>query len=195
MNYPLLTPGVLVKFYKPMGREIPEEEWNTLLSKNSWGGENNGAVVHVILNDGKRFAFVKNKKDVGHDKQRGIGIPSKELLSGETPIEAAKRAVKDELGILAGFQISEKPILIRLNGRNVIHITFVGKADLPSREIKRVENDEIKEAIFTDPFSSIRIHREKSGDKFEYRPKLRGRYLYKSHLGLIAFFLKTNSQA
>ncbi|MGC9611048.1 MAG: NUDIX hydrolase [Minisyncoccia bacterium] len=189
---------MLEKFYQPMGKEIPREEWGLILNNSSWNAPESNVVAHVILNEDNRFALVINRKDEREGgRRRGGGIPTKEVLNGETPIEAARRAVKEELSISGDLQISEEPILVRLNGRNVTHVTFIGKMKFPGYNFKKIEGGgEIKEALFIDPFKTILIRRKNLGykkgekDRFEYDPILRGRIVYKSHLGIIAFFIR-----
>lgn len=197
MAHPFLNPAMLERFYKPMGREIPQEKWYLILINSSWDVKGSNVVVHVVLREGDRFAFVRNKKDVRErEKRRGVGIPTKEVVNGETPFQAAQRAVKSELKMTSDFQISERPLSIRENSRNVTHVIFAGKAVFPKADLKEVEEEggEVKEAIFVNPFEAIVIRRKRSRGQFEYEPVLRERFVYKSHLGIISLFLKMSSQ-
>ncbi len=194
-----LTPEKLFKFYKPPGINVPEEEWERLLTNSSWT-RSSKVVVHVILTDisRKRFALVVNAADRDREgKLRGIGIPTKEALDRKTPFETAAISLKDKLNI-SKFELSDHPILIRKNSREVIHIVFTGTADFPESESKIIKDShkEVWQAFFINPFRSIKIESKGNGErifKTVLGTRSEKRYVYKSHLGMISFFLESKN--
>jgi hypothetical protein len=155
-------------------------------------GGNAGAVVHVVLLESNELvALVANKKDQRRpDKKLGIGLPTEEVLEGEIPFAAAKRAINEELNLFSGFRIEPEPLSIRKDYRNVIHITFRGTLE-EYTELPKILTDpdgEIEGGYIINPFSVIHIEKDEIPGRFN--PVLAGRLVYPSHLGLIALSIQ-----
>ena len=188
-----MTPEKLLKFYKPPGKRIPEERWEEILTNSVWPTKSSKIAVHVILSEGdqkEKIALVVNPTDRDREgKMGGIGFPTKEIINGKTPFETAKLTVANETN-LREFQIADKPISIRKNSREIIHIIFRGNAKFPPVKSKIVKDPDkgVWKVYFIDPFRSIRIEFKGNGERI-YKPVLDGRYVFKTHLGFLSEFL------
>jgi len=193
MKYPTLNCDLLKEHFFPIGQEMPRENWDEL-SVSPWSEENGSAVVHILLKDGEKYAFVVNKSDKRRNKRSGIGLPTKEVRNGELPLDAAERAIRDELNLdalLFSISLNPKPLSVRKNGRKTIHIIFTGTAKFREWRKKIIDsNREVREAIFIDPFSSIHIKTRKKNGRTVTDAMLLGRLVYPSHLGIVALSLQ-----